>query len=311
MVPRIACIAAVLASAALFPALARDHAPPAPPAAAPAAPGTIAGAAAPSPMTSEQRYKARGLQAGPPTLVARYGADDLRSGQLRMPPGGGPFPVAVIIHGGCWSADIDTMAGTQAVAEALTARGIATWNIEYRRLGNPGAGWPGTFEDVAAGVDYLATLAQDYPLDLSRVAIVGHSSGAHLAAWAASRGRLGPDWTPLITPRSLVMIDGPATLAPFVGIDEQVCGRPVIVPLMGGTPDARPAQYALASPAAHLPLGLRQLLVQGMFTPFMAPYADAARASGDTVEILQVGDDHFDMVTPGLVAGDRTIDFIA
>lgn len=262
-------------------------------------------------QTSEQVYKAVASRAGPPTLVARYGADDLRIGQLRVPPGPGPFPVAVLIHGGCWTASYDTLAGQAAMAEALTARGIATWNIEYRRLGDAGAGWPGTFDDISAGIDYLTELAHDYPLDLSRVTIVGHSSGAHLALWGASRTRLGPAFVPKVNPVSVVQIDGPAALAPFIGIDADVCGQPVIVPLMGGTPAQRPDAYALASPAEHLPLGLRQLLVQGAFTPFMAPYAEATRASGDPVEVLQAGEDHFDVVTPGTANGDRVIDFIA
>jgi acetyl esterase/lipase len=266
---------------------------------------------APAPMSSMERYKALGLAAGPPTLTQRYGADDMRLGQLRLPQGTGPFPVAVVIHGGCWSSDFEDVRGTQAFAAALTARGIATWNIEYRMVGNPGGGWPGTFEDVAAGVDYLTVLAQTQPLDLSRVTLVGHSAGAHLAAFVASRAKLGPAWAPRVTPQSLFMIDGPAALAPFVGLDARVCGRPVIAPLMGGTPAERPEEYRLASPADHLPLGLRQYLVQGQFTPFMAPYAEAARASGDTVEVLQTDpNDHFDMMTPGQPNGDRTIDFI-
>ncbi len=260
---------------------------------------------------SEAKYKGVASRAGPPTLVARYGADDLRSGQLRLPPGKGPFPVAVIVHGGCWTASYDTMAGTAAVAQALTDRGIATWNIEYRRMGDEGAGWPGTFEDVGAGIDYLETLAKTYPLDLSRVTIVGHSAGAHLALWGASRSRLGPAYAPRVRPVSVVQIDGPAMLAPLVGPDAAVCGRPVIVPLMGGTPADRAAEYALASPADQLPLGIRQLLVQAALTPFMAPYADAARAAGDPVEVMQGGEDHFDVVTPGTPLGDKVIDFIA
>lgn len=265
-----------------------------------------------APQTSEQRYKKRALEASPPTITARYGDDELRSGQLRMPRGKGPFPVAVIVHGGCWRADFETLLGTQAVAEALTAKGIATWNIGYRRIGDVGAGWPGTFEDVSTGVDYLTVLSKSYPIDLSQVAIVGHSAGAHLAAWAASRGKLDTKWKPKVNPVSLVMIDGPASLAPFVGIDQQVCGQPVIVPLMGGTPTEKPSDYTAASPAEHLPLGMKQLLVQGMFTPFMQPYAEAARASGDAVEVLQTDpNDHFDMMTPGLPNGDKVIEFIA
>lgn len=262
-------------------------------------------------QTSEQKYKAVAAKAGPPTLVERYGPDDLRSGQLRLPKGKGPFPTAVIVHGGCWTASYDTMAGTAAVAEALTRRGIATWNIEYRRLGDAGAGWPGTFHDVGAGIDHLVRLAQKHPLDLSRVTIVGHSAGAHLALWGAARSRLGPAYAPKIKPISVVQIDGPATLAPFIGVDMQACDRPVIVPLMGGTPAERPAEYKLASPAEHLPLGMRQLLVQGAFAPLMTPYAQAAKAAGDKVEVLRGTEDHFDVVTPGTAVGDKVIDFIA
>lgn len=262
-------------------------------------------------QSSQDIYKQVGSRAGAPTAVLRYGADDLRSGQLRIPYGKGPFPVAVVIHGGCWTASYDSMAGTAGVAEALTKRGIATWNIEYRRLGNPGGGWPGTFDDIGAGIDYLKIIAKTHPLDLRRVTIVGHSSGAHLALWGASRGRLGHPYGPKVRPYSVVQIDGPATLAPFIGIDEQACGRPVIAELMGGPPAARTREYSLASPAEHLPLGIRQLLVQGAFTPLMEPYAKQARAAGDHVEVLRGTEDHFDVVTPGNPVGDKVIDFIA
>lgn len=260
--------------------------------------------------SSEQTYKQVAARAGPPTAVLRYGPDELRSGQLRLPEGKGPFPVAVVIHGGCWTASYDTMAGMAAVSEALTRRGIATWNIEYRRLGDPGAGWPGTFEDIGSGIDHLAVLAKSYPLDLTRVTIVGHSAGAHLALWGASRSRLGPAYAPKVQPVSVVQIDGPATLAPFIGIDAQACGKPVIAELMGGLPDARASEYALASPAEHLPLGIRQLLVAGAFAPLMAPYADMAKAAGDHVELIRGTEDHFDVVTPGSPVGDKVIDFI-
>ncbi|WP_426162898.1 alpha/beta hydrolase fold domain-containing protein [Sandarakinorhabdus sp. DWP1-3-1] len=260
--------------------------------------------------SSELRYKAEAKTAAPPALVARYGADDLRSGELRLPPGKGPFPVAVVIHGGCWTASYDTRAGIAGVADALTKRGIATWNIEYRRMGDPGAGWPGTFEDIGAGIDHLAVLAKTQPIDLSRVALIGHSSGAHLALWGASRGRLGPRFAPAVKPAAVVAIDGPGALAPFVGIDAKVCGQPVIVPLMGGTPDKAADAYALASPADHLPLGVRQYLVMAAFKPFMAPYAAAAKAAGDTVEVIEGSDDHFGVVTPSTADGKKTIDFI-
>jgi acetyl esterase/lipase len=247
------------------------------------------------------------------TLVERYGPDDLRSGELRLPPGKGPFPVAILVHGGCWRAEVDTLKGISPLAEALRARGIATWNIEYRRIGNAGGGWPGTFEDVAAGADHLAKLAAKHPLDLNRVTLVGHSAGAHLALWAASRGKLAEPYSrsPL-KPRSVVAIDGPGALAPFIGIDAQVCGVPVIEPLMGGTPAQKPDAYRMASPMAHLPFGMKQLLVEAELGPFMKPYAAAARKAGDPVEELApAGANHFDIITPGTTNGDAVADFIA
>lgn len=80
-----------------------------------------------------------------PTLVEKYGENERQFGELRVPEGKGPFPVAVVIHGGCWTKGFATVRNTSPIATALTAKGIATWNIEYRQMGEQGAGWPGTF----------------------------------------------------------------------------------------------------------------------------------------------------------------------
>ncbi|UVI39573.1 alpha/beta hydrolase family protein [Qipengyuania spongiae] len=259
-------------------------------------------------------YKQAGAAASTPVETIAYGADAEQVADLRLPDGAGPFPVAILVHGGCWMASVDGRKNFSSVADALGKRGFATWNIEYRRIGNEGGGWPGTFEDVAAAVDKLAEVAARYDLDLGRVTIVGHSAGAHLALWAASRSRLPEPWSATkIAPVSVVAIDGPGALVPFIGIDAQVCGgQPVIVPLMGGTPAERPAEYAIASPIDHLPLGIRQLSVGGSLGDLMQPYIDAARASGDTVAVLDPPDaNHFDIVTPGTPNGDAVIDFIA
>jgi len=248
------------------------------------------------------------------TLVASYGADPLQKGELRLPKGKGPFPVAVVIHGGCWNAKMENLSGTAPLADALAARGIATWNIEYRRTGDAGGGYPGTLEDVGAATDYLAVLAKTQPLDLSRVAVVGHSSGAHLALWVASRPKLHDPIAGAMTvkPVTAVAIDGPGTLAPFVGVDAEVCGDPAIVPFMGGTPAEKPAAYALASPQAHLPLGVHQLVVLGALGMMIEPYTQAALASGDTVvKLAPGGADHFNIITPGTPQGKQVADFIA
>jgi len=270
-----------------------------------------------TPATAQNRdpeavYKAAGARASKPLATISYGADALQVADLRLPSGKGPFPVAVVIHGGCFMASVDKRGGIAAFADTLTKRGFATWNIEYRRVGDPGGGWPGTFTDVAMAIDKLADVAKTHNLDLSRVTFVGHSAGAYFALWAASRSRLDAPWNaPKVTPASVVAIDGPGALAPFVGVDQDICGRPVIVPLMGGTPSERPAEYRMASPQDHLPLGIPQLLVEADLADLMKPYFAAVKASGDQVHTLAPHQaNHFDIVTPTSVNGRAVIDFI-
>jgi len=264
-----------------------------------------------APAGSMAALDAEAKRAPPPTATIRYGTDDRRSGELRLPGGRGPFPVVFLVHGGCWSNDMGGMPQLRSLAEAFRRKGAAVWSVTYRRLGDSGAGWPGTFQDVAAAEDRLTMLAKRYPLDLTRVAFVGHSAGAQLAAWAAARPKLPAPWTATIRPRAVAMIDGPAGLAPFVGADAQVCGRPVIAPLMGGTPAQKPAEYRMASGAEHWPLGARQLFVRGELAPFMAPEIAAARASGDPVAVLDPpAPTHFDVVTPSSPNGARVVDWV-
>src|SRR5262245_60200302 len=112
----------------------------------------------------------------------------MQFGELRLPGGDGPHPVVIAIHGGFWKAayGLDHIG---PVCEALAGAGVATWNLEYRRIGNPGGGWPGTLEDVALGAGHLREIAGEHRLDLKRVVVVGHSAGGHLALWLAGRGR--------------------------------------------------------------------------------------------------------------------------
>ncbi len=124
----------------------------------------------------------------------RYGADPSQVADLHLPStrsaGRGPYPVAVMLHGGHWQPRYGKLV-CRPLALDLVARGWAAWNLEYRRLGagrGGGGGWPTTFEDVAAGIDALAEL--EAPLDLSQVVLVGHSAGGQLALWAASRPSL-------------------------------------------------------------------------------------------------------------------------
>lgn len=248
----------------------------------------------------------RKLPSTAPTIIEHYGADALQIGELRLPKGKGPFPVAIIIHGGCWTKGFDTIRGTAPIASALAAKGVATWNIEYRQIGDAGGGWPGSFQDWAAGSDHLRALAKRYPIDLKRVTTVGHSAGALAALWIAARPRLpassavrGASPVPI---RAAVAIDGPGDIAPFIGFDAQICGKPVIVPLMGGTPVAVPDHYRDGSPFGHLPLGLPQTLVssQVLTAKDAETYRAAAVAKGDLVTVVTTpGSDHFNIIAPG------------
>ena len=245
-----------------------------------------------------------------PHAVHRYGPAPQQYGQLRLPAGAGPFPVAVVVHGGCWTKGFATLANTAPLASALAERGIASWNIEYRQLGEPGAGWPGTFQDWGMATDALRALATKHPIDLSRVVTVGHSAGAHAArpTLPAESEIAAADPLPV---QGAVAVDGPGDLAAFVGVDEQVCGQPVITNLFGGKPADAAARYAEGSPAARLPFGVRQTLVASVVLNADAANAYAAQAGGDAVTVVALENaGHFDMIAPGQPSAEKVIEAV-
>jgi acetyl esterase/lipase len=131
----------------------------------------------------------------PPPATERipYGPDPLQFGDLRLPEGPGPHPVVVVVHGGFWRARWDLEHIGHACAALTREAGVATWCIEYRRIGNEGGGWPGTFLDVGAATDFLREIAKTHSLDLDRVVTIGHSAGGHLAVWLAARQHIPKD----------------------------------------------------------------------------------------------------------------------
>jgi acetyl esterase/lipase len=243
-----------------------------------------------------------------------YGADSLQFGELRLPAGGRrPYPVAVILHGGCWVARYATLRNTAPLADALAGDGIATWNAEYRRADRPGGGWPGTFLDVGRAVDFIRTLAPRYGLDTSRVVVVGHSAGGHLALWVAARGRLpraspvAPEGSPL-TVRGVVALAGPPDLGSFYAPDTASCGEGV-GELLGGPPSREVARAHDGSPASFFPLGVPQIWLGAaddrIVPPAvqLAPWAAAARRAGDQVTLTVIPHaSHFELIAPTTAA---------
>lgn len=244
-----------------------------------------------------------------PDAVVSYGTAPQQFGQLWEPAGPQLHPVIVLIHGGCWQSSLPGLQLMEPMAQDLRAHGVAVWNIEYRRLGEPGGGYPGTFLDVGAAIDRLRSLAPKYHLDLSRIVLAGHSAGGQLALWAAARGKLTGS-SPVYA-ASPVPIDKVVSLA---GIDDleryrsdgpQACGGPrVIDALVGGAGSVRQAPYADTSPAALIATRTAQIIVSGALDPivpaiFGKAYAAKAKAAGASVfELTLPGAGHFELIDP-------------
>ena len=237
---------------------------------------------------------------GQPVDTLAYGPDGNQEGDLWCPAGPGPHPVAVLFHGGFWyhAWERDLMDG---LARDLARRGIAAWNVEYRRVG-AGGGWPATGEDAARATDHLMALAPVYGRDLDRVVVAGHSAGAQLALWVAARGRRGEVHPALVV--------GMATIA---DLEEAVAARTggnsvarLLSAGVDGAGDDGDLDVALAdaSPRARLPIGVPQILAHAVDDDVVPPaqttnYAEAAQAAGDDVTVLAIDTGgHFDLIDP-------------
>jgi acetyl esterase/lipase len=240
-----------------------------------------------------------------------YGADASQFGELRVPAGRGPFPVVILIHGGCWLSDFDYVYMNH-LAAAITAEGYATWTIEYRRLGDSGGGWPQTFTDVGSALDALRTFAPQHHLDLQRVVAAGHSAGGQLALWLAARPRLPTESA--IRGSNPLPLRGAIGLAAITDMAQYRVGpadscHASVDPLLGGTPDSVPQRYAQTSPRELLPIGVPQWLIQGQRDPIVSAasvsaYVLAAQQAGDTVKEMQFDAGHFDAAAPDAAAWD-------
>ncbi len=217
-----------------------------------------------------------------------YGTDRLQFGHLRVPAGAGPHPVVIFLHGGFWRNTVTLEASTPA-CEALTRSGAATWNLEFRRLGDAGGGWMGTFEDVLRGGEHVVKIGSRYALDSSRIVVTGHGSGGHLALWLAAQRAI-----------DLRRVIGLAAISDLRRGWALNVGNGAVGQLLGGSPEKVPQRYGAASPADLLPISVKQRLVHGTADEFV-PYALSeyfARSSHNAELIPVSGARDFDVIDP-------------
>jgi acetyl esterase/lipase len=247
------------------------------------------------------------LERAPPPFDTRihYGNDHVQFVELRFPSGKGPFPLLFVVHGGFWQAVYD-LSHIGHLCSALTSRGIITCNIEYRRIGNPGGGWPGTFQDISLATHkILETLSLDARFDQARTAILGHSAGGHLALWLVGSHRINKGSTLHANERQT--ITRAVSLAGVCDLRlawKQKLGHGIVSRLMGGTPDEHPDRYDSGSPIVFLPTGARQVLVHGTADNIVPVsqsegFVEKAVKLGDQATLVKLdGIGHFELIDP-------------
>jgi acetyl esterase/lipase len=237
--------------------------------------------------------------APPPDFTVAYGDAPEQIADVRLPPpDAGPHPLVIVIHGGFWMAEYDR-AHVGPLAADLAARGYPVATLEYRRIGDDGGGWPGTFDDVAAGVAALPSLVSDAlnhrrltPLAESGTVVIGHSAGGMLALWV---GRRIPGIRAIVA------------LAPVADMRRGFVlglGDGAVAAVLGGSPDEVPDRYAAVDPAMNLPIGAPTVVVHGHLDkqvpyPVGRDWALASAVAGDPTVLIDLADiEHYAIIDP-------------
>ena len=245
-------------------------------------------------------------RASPPfDLRISYGSDANQFAELRFPNGKGPFPLLFVVHGGFWQSVYD-LSHIGHLCAAFTSKGVITCNIEYRRIGNSGGGWPGTFQDInLATRNIIQTMSPDPRFDLARTALIGHSAGAHLALWLVGSHQISKG-SPLHSDQKQAI----TSAISLAGVSDlrlawkQKLGHGTVTRLMGGTPDEHPDRYKAGSPIELLPTGARQVLVHGTADDTVPisqseAFTEKAKKLGDRptlVKLDKIG--HYELIDP-------------
>lgn len=243
------------------------------------------------PKVTELNVSWREIEALPRDIADHhigYGEDALQFGELRLPETSDPHPVIVFIHGGCWLNQF-SLDHVSAMSRALANQGYAVWTPEYRRVGDAGGGWPGTFEDIVRSIGVMSELSPEHSFDLNRVVMTGHSAGGHLALWLAAQNNL-----PL---RGVVSLAGICDLKAYERLGNDCAAS--LPGLLGGTSRDVPERWAKANPIELLPIGIPVSLIHGErdTTVPLSQSESFAAAAGCELQVVR-GGGHFDMVSP-------------
>jgi len=245
-------------------------------------------------------------RASPPfDLRISYGSDPSQFAELRFPNGKGPFPLLFVVHGGFWQSGYD-LSHIGHLCAAFTSKGMITCNIEYRRIGNPGGGWPGTFQDISLAThNIVQTTSSDLRFDHARTAILGHSAGGQLALWLAGSHRISRG-----SPLHMNQKQAITKSISLAGVSDlrlawkQKLGHGIVTRLMGGTPNEFPDHYDAGSPIELLPTGASQALVHGTNDDTVPisqseAYVEKAENLGDWPTLVKLnGVGHYELIDP-------------
>jgi acetyl esterase/lipase len=233
------------------------------------------------------------LSLPPPSADQRvsYGADPNQFLDVRLPPGKGPHPVLLNFHGGFWRAKYDLLHAGH-LCETLRAAGVATFNVEYRRVGNEGGGWPGTFADIRSAYNYVRQGYSRFHLDVKRLAAIGHSAGAQLVlCLAAHESSLG----------AAISLAGVLDLQKAFSLH---LSHDAVVEFLGGKPSDVPEHYREADPMEFKITHAREWLLHGTEDDTVPPafsrdYVAHKKKLGERVELIEVAQaGHFDFIDP-------------
>jgi acetyl esterase/lipase len=232
------------------------------------------------------------LSLAPPPADARiaYGSDPHQFGDLRRPRSNPPHPVVMNIHGGYWRNRYNLVHAGHLCA-ALTAKGLATWNVEYRRVGDQGGGWPGTFEDILKSYRFLPQIAKQQGLQAEQVLVIGHSAGGQLALCLAAHED---------SVRQVVALAGVIDLQKAW---ELHLSNNAVAEFLAGSPVEVAEAYREADPM-QLPVSGRQWMIHGSADETVPPgfsrdYYQHKKKRGEDVQLIEIHRaGHFDLIDP-------------